>query len=353
MTETPLIAGIQQIGIGVSDVKAAFDWYRDMFGMNVRMFDDAAEASLMARYTGGSPQSRHAILALNMRGGGGFEIWQYTSRTPEAPPFGIRLGDLGIFCARIKSSDVEASYNYLKGRGVELLSGLERDPAGQPVFFVKDPWGNLFEVVGSDNWFCRMPSLTGGVYGCMLGVSDIDKSMAFYREVLGYDTVVYDSSGSFREFANLPGGGDGVRRVLLRQGQSTRGPFSRLLGPSEIELVRVEGRMPRRIFEGRYWGDLGFIHLCYDIVNQTAMKKLCESLGHPFTVDSGSSFGMGEAAGHFSYVEDPDGALIEFVETKRIPVLKKLGWYLDLTKRNAAKPLPNWLVNMLRFSIVK
>jgi hypothetical protein len=61
---------------------------------------------------------------------------------------------------------------------------------------------------------------------------------------------------------------------------------------------------------------------------------------------------MGEAAGHFAYIEDPDGTLIEFVETHKLPILKKLGWYLDLRKRNAYKPLPDWMVRLLRFSRV-
>ena len=353
MEETPLIAGIQQIGIGVRDAKAAFDWYRSVFGMDVRVFEDAAEARLMTRYTGGTPHGRHAILALNMRGGGGFEIWQFTSRTPEACSFDIRLGDLGLFCARIKSADVERTYALLKSKGVDLLSGLERDPAGQPVFFLKDPWGNLFQVVGSDTWFSKLQCLTGGTAGCMVGVSDIHRSMAFYRDILGYDTVVYDTAGHFPDLSHLPGGSHPVRRVLLRHAVSRMGPFSRLLGPSEIELVQVEGREPRPIFEKRFWGDLGFIHLCFDIVNQSAMKRLCETKGYPFTVDSGSTFNMGSAAGHFSYVEDPDGALIEFVETKRIPILKKLGLYLDLTRRDCSKPLPNYFVNALRFNRVK
>jgi hypothetical protein len=62
---------------------------------------------------------------------------------------------------------------------------------------------------------------------------------------------------------------------------------------------------------------------------------------------------MGEAAGHFSYIEDPDGALIEFVETHKIPILKKLGWYLDLRKRNPEKPLPNWMLKALGLNRVK
>ena len=39
-------------------------------------------------------------------------------------------------------------------------------------------------------------------------------------------------------------------------------------------------------------------------------------------------------AGGFVYIEVPDGTLIEFVETHKIPVMKKLGWYLNLRKRN-------------------
>ena len=58
-------------------------------------------------------------------------------------------------------------------------------------------------------------------------------------------------------------------------------------------------------------------------------------------------------AGHFSYIEDPDGTLIEFVETHKVPILKKLGWYLDLRKRNPHKSLPDWIVKTLRFSRVK
>ena len=88
------------------------------------------------------------------------------------------------------------------------------------------------------------------------------------------------------------------------------------------------------------------------------LKNFAESKGFPFKVDSkksheGNSFDMGEAAGHFSYIEDPDGTLIEFVETHKIPVLKKLGWYLDLRKRDPDKSLPDWMVKTLKFSRVK
>jgi len=90
------IVGIQQFGIGVSDAKQSFGWYHHHFGMDIPVFEEAAEANLMLPYTGGTPHKRHAILAINMKGGAGFEIWQYTSRTPVDADFDIMLGDYGI-----------------------------------------------------------------------------------------------------------------------------------------------------------------------------------------------------------------------------------------------------------------
>ncbi len=59
---------------------------------------------------------------------------------------------------------------------------------------------------------------------------------------------------------------------------------------------------------------------------------------------------MGEAAGHFAYIEDPDGTLIEFVETHKVPISKKMGWYINLWKRkDVTQPLPDGIVKMMRF----
>jgi len=135
---------------------------------------------------------------------------------------------------------------------------------------------------------------------------------------------------------SLAGGGESYRRVLIGHSQKRQGPFSQWIGGSQLELVQAQDRAPKKLFEGRFWGDMGYIHLCYDIQGMAAMKARCAGAGHPFTVDSSDSFDMGEAAG-----------LIEFVEAHKIPILKKLGWYLDLRKRDPAKPLPKWMLKAL------
>lgn len=341
------ISGIQQVGAGVPSEEIAWAWYRTYFGMDVPVFQEAAEAPLMTPYTGGVVQSRTATLALNMNGGGGMEIWQFTSRETAPPAFEPHPGDCGIFAARLKCRDVAAAHAWFKEERLDVLGGLAYDPAGQPHFFVRDPYGLLFQVVEGRTWFTRAPHVMGGPSGCMIGVSDVERARALYSDMLGYDAVVYDETGTFDDLLPLPGGDRQVRRVLLAHSRPRVGPFSRLLGPSGIELVQAPGRAPRRLFEGRFWGDLGFIHLCFDVSGMEALKEACAAQGFPFTIDSQDSFDMGEASGRFSYIEDPDGTLIEFVETHKIPILKKLGWYLDVRKRPPEKSLPDWMLKML------
>lgn len=351
-----VICGIQQMGIGVPDVQEVWKWYRKFFGVDVRIFEEAAEAPLMTRYTGGDVHSRTATLAMSMEGGGGFEIWQFTSRETEKPKFEVQLGDYGLYICRIKSRDVEASYNYMKENGAKVLGELKKTPHGEPHFFVEDPNGNIFNVVYEPVVFqkTKFPGKTGGSAGVMIGVSDIEKSMKLYSDVLGYTTVEYDVTDTFDCFSELPQGDKKVRRVLLSHPEERKGPFAKLLGPTKIELIQsVERDDCRRIFEDRYWGDWGFIHLCFDIRNMNALKEELEAAGFPFTVDSGETFDMGEAGGRFSYIEDPDGTWIEFVETHKVPIMKKLGWYINLKKRHPEKSLPMFILKAMGMNRVK
>jgi len=347
-----LISGIQQMGIGVTDVAKGFELYKQAFGMNVRMFDDTGTAKLMLPYTNHQPQDRRAILALNLRGGGGMEIWQYTTRTPLAATFTPELGDLGFAICKIKSDDIQGAYNHLKNH-LKMLCEPQNAPCGLSHFFCEDPFGNIFEVMEGLPFFDSGKSKTGGVAGAIIGVSDIEKSMKFYNDVLGYDMVIYDETSVFPDFSGIVGGQKTFRRVLLSHSEPRVGPFSKLLGASYIELVQAQNYEGRKLYKDRQWGDLGYIHLCFDVKNMNQIKANCEQQGFPFTVDSstaGEKFDMGEAAGRFAYIEDPDGALIELVETFKIPILKKWGIYLNLEKRNPLKPLPDFMLKALKFA---
>src|SRR5210317_2259446 len=122
------INGIQQLGVGVENVQEAWKWYREHFSMDIRMFEEEAVAELMLAHTDGKPRKRHAVLALNMRGGGGFEIWQHKGKKPEPPKFEILLGDLGINIGKIKTDNVLVAYNKFSESGLNLLGPIQKDP---------------------------------------------------------------------------------------------------------------------------------------------------------------------------------------------------------------------------------
>jgi catechol 2,3-dioxygenase-like lactoylglutathione lyase family enzyme len=348
-----IVSGIQQIGVGVRDAEAAFAWYRRHFGLDVPVFKDAARANLMTRYTSGKAEDRYAILAINMQGGGGLEIWQYTSKVSVQQPFLPVLGDTGIFAAKIKSADVARAFDTFSKEGITVSKTLTTGPDGKKNFLVRDPDGNLFQIVEGTDWFTRNAQLTGGICGCVIGVSDIDSSIELYKKILGTTSVVYDVTGEETDLVAVKQGGGKVRRVLIASGKERLGPFGKLVGQAFVELVQVSDRIPRKIFEGRNWGDMGFIHVCFDVREMKKLNAGLMAVGHPFTVDSAQSFDMGKAAGHFTYVEDRDGTLVEFVETHKVPVLAKLGIYLNLKNRDPKKNLPDWMVKAMGLNRVK
>lgn len=349
-----LIYGIQQIGVGVTDAPEAFSWYAKNLGADVLVFEDENDAVDMAPYMGGEPHAKHAMLSINMQGGSGYEIWQYKDRQPKFPEFDPEPGDLGIFCGMIKSRDLNRSFDRMSDDNIEIIRAISQEPDGHRSFSIKDPYGNRYRIKEYNCWYSKNSFDLGGLFGAQIGVSDIDQSLKLYKDILGYNEIVYDETGCFDDlvhdnFKIKPE----FRRVLLAHRDLRRGGFSPLFGRSRIELIQRKKYTPRKIFEDRFWGDVGFIHLCFDIRHMKALTEECSENGFSFKVLSDESFGMGDTNGHFGYIEDPDGTLIEFVETHRVPLIRKLKWNINLRNRDPHKPLPNWMIKALALKRVK
>ena len=351
--DSKLIYGIQQVGVGVENAEEAFRWYATRLGSDVIVFDDSNEATYMAPYMGGKARNKRALMAVNMCGGSGYEIWQYIDRKPSKIKEEIKVGDYGISIIKIKTRNAQTSYNRLKTKGVNILSEIKEEPDGRRSFYIKDPYDNILCIKEFDDWYAQNGFDLGGIFSCLIGVSDIEKSLILYADVLGYDKVVYDETGVFDDLADLPNGKGKFRRMLLGHHEKRTGGFSKLFGESQIELIQSLDATPKAIFKDRYWGDLGFIHLCFDIKNMKKLVEECTAKGYPFKVLSDESFEMGDANGHWGYIEDNDGTLIEFVETHKVPVLKKLNWYIKLKNRDPKKPLPNWIIKALSLKRVR
>jgi catechol 2,3-dioxygenase-like lactoylglutathione lyase family enzyme len=290
-----LITGIQQVGIGVCDCDEAKYLYRKIFGMDVLIFDDIAMASLMTQYTGNELHERRAILTMNLAGGGGFEMWQFLSRTPQVSD--ARFGDTGIFAVKIKCRDVTDAHLHFTKDATLVTSEIMNGPNGRPHFWTKDPYGNHFSIAESNSWFKKNAPINGGVYGAVIGVSKMDVSLPFYQNLLQLHEVVYDIT--LPSFDIPHRAGETFRRVLLKKKKSATGAFTNLLGDVEVELIQQVAGAPHQIFKNRFWGDCGFIHLCFDVIDMSSLKNLAGQLGYRFTVDSKDSYAMDAAQGRF------------------------------------------------------
>ncbi|MEO7960234.1 MAG: VOC family protein, partial [Ginsengibacter sp.] len=271
-----LITGIQQAGIGVSDCTSAISYYKELFGMNILIFDDTANADLMTSYTGDKVYRRRAVLTMNLSGGGGFELWQFLSRKPEScrPEY----GDYGIFSITLKCQEIHSAYESFKTKKDIILSALKKNPAGEYHFCIEDIYQNSFSIVEGKEWFKTDGKSVGGVIGGVIGVADMEASVKFYADFLGIKDVVYDVTGYFED---IPRSSEHeFRQVLLRKAKSPCGAFTNLLGEVEIELVQRIQHRGKKIFENRYWGDCGFIHLCFDVTDMDTLKELSVSKGY-------------------------------------------------------------------------
>jgi catechol 2,3-dioxygenase-like lactoylglutathione lyase family enzyme len=353
-----LISGIQQIGIGVENLAEAREWYVKHFHMDILIFDEEAVAEYMLHYTEGKPRARHAVLLMNLQGGGGFEVWQHTDKIPQKAAKDLILGDIGINICKMKSACVQKTYDAFLAEGLDIISTVKQAPDGRLHFFMRDPYGNIFQFVEDQYIFTdKNKYLNGGTYGAIIGVSNIEESLKVYQDILEYDKIVYDKTGVFEDLESLNGGEQQCRRLLLEHTKARKGAFSPVFGPTKIELIQIIDREPENIYDGRMWGDPGFIHICFDINGFNALKEECIAKGFPFTVDSTlqleNTFDMGDAAGDFAYISDPDGIPIEFVQTRKIALIKSIGWHIKLYKRNPEKALPRWMLKSMRFLRIK
>ncbi|MEQ9303632.1 MAG: hypothetical protein RJQ14_06905, partial [Marinoscillum sp.] len=197
----------------------------------------------------------------------------------------------------------------------------------------QDPFGNEIRV--KQTTLERKAQFTG-VKGCALGVSNLSQSIRFY-EKFGYQIANTSTQESIA----------GCDIVKMNSANRSRGRMGMYFGDNELILIERLDQSGSKIYQDRFWGDPGFIHLCFDVYNLPGWVTYFHHEGFPFTVLSNVDFKMGDAEGHWGYLEDPDETLIEMVETHKIPIVKELGISIDLTRRAPQKPLPGLLIKVL------
>jgi len=77
------------------------------------------------------------------------------------------LGDLGIYIVKIHVENLQKAYETLKQNNVEILSDIVERPNKEKHFYVKDPYGNIFEIEQGNQWNLDLKKNFGGSSGCL------------------------------------------------------------------------------------------------------------------------------------------------------------------------------------------
>lgn len=351
-----MIHAIQHVGIGVKNLDVSWQFYRELLHFDVPLSRNQSEAARMGSLTDGV-QQRKVIIALNLLGGGLIEIFQFTTKDPKPAPK-VEWGNIGFLSFTMKVLDIEKAYRDFMKSGVDVLIPpsmiAPSEDLGWKHMYFRDPECNLLalsEMPEMSHALRRKGANIGGISYPTIGVSDMNVSLPFYRDLLGYQKVVYDWSGIDPCMNPVLGSERSMRRVLLARGRSPSSLFRYyLLDGGMLELVEVAGAQTNHIYAGRGWGDQGIMELCLDVSDIAAtfnglVKNGAQSVIEPNEED----FAMdGDSSALFAYVSDPDGTWIELAEIVSFPVFG--GLKFDLRKRRTQKPLSPVILSLLRFA---
>jgi catechol 2,3-dioxygenase-like lactoylglutathione lyase family enzyme len=300
-----VISGVHHVAIGVSDLESMKDFYRDLLGFTQTYADiPLSEQGIMREVTRSSRTVFSGAILGQPAGGILVELIKMSEPTPRPIRRDFRYGDIGLVKITVTTCDVDSAYERLR-REVKICSVPKTvaiaGSGAYKFFYCRDPEGNLIEVasgrVGSSGPF-------EGVWTVGIGVTDMERSLLFYRDQLGFT----NATGAHESFSGLVDEVSGTvgtraRSCLLLAGQTG----------TMVELIETLQPRGRSIPFSTVWGDFGLLQAafkCDDIgtivsdMRTAGLDLLCS----PQVIAEGTL-----DPGQFVYVRDPDGIPIEFL----------------------------------------
>jgi catechol 2,3-dioxygenase-like lactoylglutathione lyase family enzyme len=192
---SPLVDGVDAIGITVSDMDRAVDFYS-----KVLTFEKVSDTEV----AGDNFEHLEGVFGLRMRivrmklEDESIELAQYLAPKGRPIPVDSRSNDRWFQHIAIIVSDMDKAYAVLRQNKVEYASsGPQRLPdwnknaAGISAFYFKDPDEHPVEILhfpsdkGAEKWHRPTDKLFLGIDHTAIVVWDTDASLKFYRDLLG------------------------------------------------------------------------------------------------------------------------------------------------------------------------
>ena len=165
-----------------------------------------------------------------------------------------------------------------------------------------------------------------GIHHVGLSTPDLDRLVAFYRDVMGFE-VVMNTQWRDREIIDRMVGlsGSAARQVMVKAGNAF------------LELFEYESPVPRLATPDRNPADHGYTHICIDVVDIDAEYERLSANGMTFHAPPPSAGELGHSRLRAIYGRDPDGNIVELQEILDRAVPFGLD-HTDLVRFDAGQP---------------
>lgn len=231
-----LVEGVDAIGITVSDMDRAVDFYS-----GVLTFEKVSDTEV----AGENYEHLEGVFGLRMRvvrlrlGDEFIELTEYLAPKGRPIPVDSRSNDRWFQHIAIIVSDMDQAYARLRqakaeyaSSGPQKLPDWNKNAAGISAFYFKDPDRHPVEILhfppgkGAEKWHQRTDKLFLGIDHTAIVVWDTDASVKFYRDLLGMHVAgESENYGTEQEHLNNVFGAH-LRITALR---AARGPGIELL----------------------------------------------------------------------------------------------------------------------------
>ncbi|MEQ9643827.1 MAG: VOC family protein [Alphaproteobacteria bacterium] len=134
-------------------------------------------------------------------------------------------------------------------------------------------------------------------------VSDLDRTIAFYRDALGFE-LISKAPRDPKAIRHITGVEDAGVMIAFLQAPGHR------LELIEYTSARDPGRVTARPC------DVGFCHVAFDVTDidsalAAAARHDVRPIAEPYVIDQGPNTGN-----RVAYLRDPDGIVVEFIEKR-------------------------------------
>jgi len=150
-----------------------------------------------------------------------------------------------------------------------------------------------------------------GVNHVGIGVSDMDRSLKFYGELLGFTEIMFDYTGPLPGMERITGKPETKARVVMLKSKRM-GP----VGLGRIKLVHLlPPDKPGPIPDGTYWGEIGVSEVCINAPGVTEnFTKMVLNGGKALMPPSFVPYPPYDTTAGYAYLADPDGGKVELIE---------------------------------------